>query len=248
MYLLLSGEGPGDIGVCNPSAACCDRLEFSEGPMAVMVDQLVEVFQGFEMSHLETERVSYVSESYLSDNKLPPRRKAMAFRGKKRPPETKYYFENARALAAAAKAKAEVVSDRVIAVLFRDADGTASAGRGNWADKRQSMIEGFKAEQFQLGVPMVPKPKSEAWLLCATKTNPYQHCAALENESGNDRAGRTPLKDQLSTSLDGDSGTVRLNQLVKDKTIDVARIDMPSFNAFKEDLQRAINLANGVGA
>lgn len=248
MYFLLSGEGSGDIGVCNPSADSCDRPGFAEGPMAIMVDQLVAVFQGFEMSHLETERVSYVSESYLRDNKLPPQRKAMALKGKKSPPETKYYFENARALASAAQAKAEVVSDSVIAVLFRDADGTASAGRGNWNDKRQSMIEGFNAEGFELGVPMVPKPKSEAWLLCATKDNPYQHCATLESESGNDRAGRTPLKDQLSASLDGDSGTMRCNQLVEDKTIDVTRIDMPSFNVFKEDLQRTVNLAYGVGA
>ena len=247
MYLLLSGEGSGDIGICNPSADSCDRPGFAEGPMAVMVDQLIEVFQGFEMSHLETERVSYVSESYLSDNKLPPRRKAMAFRGKKRPPETKYYFENARALAAAAKAKAEVVSDRVIAVLFRDADGTASAGRGNWTDKRESMIQGFQAEEFEFGVPMVPKPKSEAWLLCATKTNPYQHCAALEDESGNDKAGRVPLKDQLSASLNGDSGTENLNGLVNDRQIDVVQIDMPSFNVFKTDLERVVRLASAGG-
>lgn len=243
MYLLLSGEGPGDIGVCNPSADSCDCPGFNQGPMAIMVDQLVEVFQGFEMSHIETERVSYVSESYLSDNKLPPRRKAMAFRGKKSPPETKYYFENARALAAAAKVKAAAIGDNVVAILFRDADGTASAGRGNWADKRESMIQGFKAEKFELGVPMVPKPKSEAWLLCATKTNPYQHCAALEDESGNDKAGRVPLKDQLSASLNGDSSTEHLNELVNDRQIDVEQIDMPSFNVFKADLERVVRLA-----
>lgn len=247
MYLLLSGEGPGDIGVCNPSADCCDRTGFSEGPMAIIVDQLVEAFQGYEMSHLETLRVSYVSEAYLAANKLPPRKKAMALKGKKKPAETKYYFENARMLAEAAKVKSEEEGDKVVAVLFRDADGTASAGRGHWSDKRQSMIEGFKAGDFDLGVPMVPKPKSEAWLLCATKDNPYQHCVALENEPGNDKSENS-LKDQLSASLAGNSGTGHLNQLVTDKTIDAKQIDMPSFNDFKIDLQNAVTQANGAVA
>jgi hypothetical protein len=243
MYLLLSGEGAGDIGVCNPAADSCNRNDFSEGPIALIIDQLVETLLGYEMSHLETERVSYVSKAYLVENKLPPIKKSMALKGKKRAAETKYYFENARVLASAAKAKSIEVGDKVVAILFRDSDGTASAGRGDWVDKRKSMIEGFRAEAFDLGVPMVPKPKSEAWLLCATKINPYQHCAALENESGNDDSGRPSLKDQLSTVLGGNSDTENLNQRVTDRIIDIQQIDMPSFNTFKVDLQRAVNLA-----
>lgn len=246
MYLLLSGEGSSDIGACNPSAESCDRNGFSEGPMAIIIDQLVEVFQGYDMSHLATERVGFVSEAYLAANKLPPKKKAMHLKGKKKPAETKYYYENARALAVAAKAKGKKVGDTVVAILFRDADGTASAGRGNWSDKRNSMIEGFNAEEFELGVAMVPKPKSEAWLLCATKENPYQHCAALENESGNDNA-EFPLKIQLSETLGGNAGTGNLNQLVTARTIDANQIDMPSFNVFKDDLQKAVHIANGVG-
>jgi len=246
MYLLLSGEGLSDIGICIPSADCCNRNGFSEGPMALMVDQLVEEFQDYEMSHLETERVSYVSESYLAANRLPAKRKSMSLKGKKKPAETKYFFENARALAAASKVKSAEVGDNVVAILFRDADGTASAGRGNWNDKRKSMIKGFKVEDFELGVAMVPKPKSEAWLLCATKENSYQHCASLENESGNDKSDN-PLKAQLLDSLNGNSSTVRINQLITDRTIDVNQIDIPSFNEFKADLQNAVNLANGVG-
>ena len=57
MYLLLSGEGPSDIGVCR-SSAVCDRADFQEGPMAIIVDQLIELNQGFEMSHLVCELVS----------------------------------------------------------------------------------------------------------------------------------------------------------------------------------------------
>ena len=247
MYLLLSGEDPGDIGACYPTADSCDRPTFAEGPMAIIVDQLVEFFQGYEMSHLETERISFVSEAFLAANKQAPKRKAMSLKGKKRPPETKYYFENARAIAAAAKAKCEEVNDQVVAVLFRDSDGTASAGRGNWHDKRNSMIAGFKAEAFALGVAMMPKPKSEAWLLCATKQHPYQHCAALEEESGNDRAENS-LKEQLGASLGGNTSVNAINALVNTGTIDASQIDMPSFNHFKADLQHAVALATGVKA
>lgn len=244
MYLLLSGEGPSDIGVCR-SSAVCDRADFQEGPMAIIVDQLIELNQGFEMSHLVCELVSYVSESYLAENKQPPQRKAMSLRGKKKPAETKYFFENARALASIARNKATEVDDNVIAVLFRDADGTSSAGRGNWNDKRNSIIAGFRAEDYDLGVAMIPKPKSEAWLLCATKQNPYQHCDCLEDESGNDK-GKSPLKEQLVKSLVGKTSSFDMAQLINNKQIDITRIDMLSFNIFKSDLEKVVKMAMGV--
>jgi hypothetical protein len=244
VYLLLSGEGPSDIGVCR-SSAVCDRADFQEGPMAIIVDQLIELNQGFEMSHLVCELVSYVSESYLAENKQPPQRKAMSLRGKKKPAETKYFFENARALASIARNKATEVDDNVIAVLFRDADGTSSAGRGNWNDKRNSIIAGFRAEDYDLGVAMIPKPKSEAWLLCATKQNPYQHCDCLEDESGNDK-GKSPLKEQLAKSLVGKTSSFDMAQLINNKQIDITRIDMLSFNTFKSDLEKVVKMAMGV--
>lgn len=243
MYLLLSGEGSSDIGSCNPSSDICERANFNEGPMAIIVDQLVEIFQDYEMSHLEIERVSFVSEKYLAANKLPPLKKSMSLRGKKKPVETRYYYENARALAAVAKAKSIEIKDNVVAVLFRDSDGTASAERGNWLDKRRSMIQGFAAEEFEFGVAMLPKPKSEAWLLCATKETSYQHCASLEEESGNDKS-KNPLKEQLSASLMKNFESVDLNYLIRDRLIDVNKIQMPSFDVFKGDLKYAVENAN----
>ena len=213
--------------------------------MAIIVDQLIELNQGFEMSHLGCELVSYVSESYLAENKQPPQRKAMSLKGKKKPAETKYFFENARALAAIAKHKAIEVNDNVIAVLFRDADGTSSAGRGNWNDKRNSVIAGFNVGDYELGVAMIPNPKSEAWLLCATKQNPYQHCDCLEDESGNDK-GKSPLKEQLVKSLVGKTSSFDMAQLINNKQIAITRIDMLSFNIFKSDLEKVVKMAMGV--
>lgn len=244
MYLLLSGEGPGDIGMCYPAAGSCNMDTFQPGPMSWMIDQLVESFLGYEYSHIECSRAGYVSESYLADNKPKRLKKSMSLRGKKTPPEFKYYYENARALAIAAKAIADEINDSVIAVLFRDSDGTASAGRGNWRDKRNSMIKGFDAEGYEFGVPMVPRPKSEAWLLCAVKERPYQHCDNLEDESGNDNAAN-PLKAQLSVALGGNVSTADIIFKVKRGDIDVHRIAMPSFSRFTEDLERAVNAVIG---
>ena len=242
MYLLLSGEGPTDMGFCDLGNTSCKGSTFKEGSMAIMVNQLVRQFQGYEMSYLDCERVYYVSERFLADNKQSPRRKEMSLRGKRKPPETKYYYENARALATQAKSIESQIDDNVIAVLFRDADGTASAGRGEWENKRNSMLAGFEAETYKFGVAMIPKPKSEAWLLCATKQYPYQHCDKIENKSGNDNA-RNSLKKQISKSLQGKVSREDINQLLRDGIIDVAKIDMNSFNAFKENLEAAIELA-----
>jgi hypothetical protein len=71
----------------------------------------------------------------------------------------------------------------------------------------RSMLTGFEVEHISTGVPMIPKPKSEAWILCALRNN-YQHCAKLEDESGNDRSPN-PLKQQLEDYL-GEPGTGRL--------------------------------------
>ena len=72
---------PSDIGVVVVQQYVIELI--FKGPRAIMVDQLIELNQGFEMSHLVCELVSYVSESYLAENKQPPQRKAMSLKGKK---------------------------------------------------------------------------------------------------------------------------------------------------------------------
>lgn len=243
MFLLLSGEGSGDIGQCVPAESSSGE-DFRPGPMALFVDQLIEQQLGYAFSHIAYQQVGYISEHFLAENKQPSLKKSVSLRGKKKPKETRYYFENARALAVLAKAKSEQLGQPVVAVLFRDADGTASAGRGEWQDKLDSMRNGFASEAFEYGVPMLPKPKSEAWLLCAVKDNPYQHCAALEDGSGNDNS-LNPLKAQLADALNGESSTEQLNERVLDGRIDVIQIDMPSFNVFRVRLSECVQRLTG---
>src|SRR5208282_954653 len=108
--------------------------------------------------------LGYVSESHLSHEaiELKAAKKSLGLPGKKRAKETRYFFNNARVLSRIAQEQEIQRNDEVVAVLFRDSDGTASAGRGLWEQKRQTMLDGFEEEEFSRGVPMIPKPKSEA--------------------------------------------------------------------------------------
>jgi hypothetical protein len=245
MYLLLSGEGPTDMGTATDVTPVCEGDAFQCGPMAVIVDQVVEGMLGYSV--FEVGSVGFVSEHRLAERaaELKAARKAPRLPGKKQARETRYFFNNARILARIAKEKAaERANEEVVAVLFRDADGTASAGRGLWEDKRSSMLEGFDAEEFSRGVPMIPKPKSEAWMLCALKRNPYQDCAALEKRSGNDNSPRALKKDLATILGDVDVGA-RLCELLVNRDIDIGPINMPSFTAFRSRLEEVIALNDG---
>jgi hypothetical protein len=106
------------------------------------------------------------------------------------------------------------------------------------------MIKGFDDESFEQDVAMMPNPKSEAWLMCAVKENPYQHCHKLEYESGNDKSVN-PLKKQLSEVLDGKASTAEINGLLHDGIIEANKIDMPSYNQFKHDLETVVKAIIG---
>ena len=239
MYFLFSGEGATDLGESVPGAEIAEGDHFRHGPMAVMVDQIVENRQGY--SPLETGHRGYVSEHELTGraSEFKAVKKSVRLPGPKQPKETRYFFNNARALARIAKAKATLMRDEIVAILFRDSDGTASAGRGLWQEKRQSMLDGFAEEGFAKGVPMIPKPKSEAWLICALKTNAYQACEALEGRSGNDNSPNS-LKSELERLLRATPSREGLCDLVRKKEIDVERLQMPSFDAFRARLEEVI--------
>jgi hypothetical protein len=160
--------------------------------------------------------------------------------GKRRDTETAFFFRTARALACIALALGRENGDEVVAVLFRDADGTQSAERGEWQRKFDSMLDGFTYERLAGGVPMLPKPKSEAWLLCALKSpQPYQNCAALEDESGNDRSPNS-LKRQLAAAMGQEPTRETLCDQFVSGAVDIYRIDMPSFNAFRDRLEQVL--------
>ncbi len=238
MFFLLSGEGITDMGSGTAAATICEGEDYFAGPMAMIVAKIVEAKHRYSILD---GACGFISEGHVARraSELKAVKKQLRLPGKKQAKETRYFFNNARILARFAKEKAAVLDDEVVAVLFRDSDGTASAGRGEWNDKWESMLDGFEEEEFAKGVPMIPKPKSEAWLICAWKKHPYQGCRALENRSGNDES-RNPLKDELSEILGDDVTPDLLGTRVR-QSFDIDRmITMPSFRAFRERLEEVI--------
>jgi hypothetical protein len=235
MYFLLSGEGPTDIGLCSDDINACEGSSHLQGPMAIIISQLVK--QRLQFSFMDTRYYGYVSKRELVERAsiFKYQKKSLRLPGKKKAKETGYFYRNARAMALCAKDKEAELNDEVIAVLFRDSDGTASADRGLWKNKWHSIIQGFSDEAFERGVPMIPKPKSEAWIICSVKNNPYQGCGALENRSGNDKSPNS-LKGELAEIFDGLPSREQLCEMVNNGAVDINRIDMPSFLAFKKTL------------
>jgi hypothetical protein len=228
MFLILSGEGASDIGVSDQKI----------GPMTNLVDLWITKQIGYSL--IEKKRYIIVSENDLikKSKELPARSQ----KGKKQKSETRYFYKNARALATIAHQKSQELGSEtpLVLVLFRDADGTASSGRGEWTDKWNSMLAGFAIEQFSTGVPMLPKPKSEAWILCALR-NQYQSCAKLENESGND-ASPNSLKKQLEEHLGETGSRTLINEKIEMGAIDLDKItDMDSLTKFTDRLNEVIN-------
>jgi len=227
VHLVLSGEGSSDLGLF-----CQYENEFIAGSMYFIVDKMIEKKHDFSYYECKDDLITFIPKVELTKltKKLPP------YTGKKGLKGTAYFINNAIALAKIAKKKSKELDDEVIAILFRDSDGTSSTIKGLWEDKIDSIENGFKIEKFTKGVAMIPKPKSEAWLICALKSKPYEQCEKLETRSGNDDSPHN-LKDELeSFGIE----LVTINDMIQDGRIDIEKIDMPSFKYFESKLKELL--------
>lgn len=230
MRLLVSGEGPSDMGACNNAQGKCSDGDFSPGPMTIWLQRLWTALLNYDLLSIP-EAVIFVSETALDQASKQGGGRMQRLRGKSKAAETGLHYGNAKQLGLMAKALETPDGPPLMAVLFRDTDGTRSAPGQLWQTKWQSMLDGFSAAEFDFGVPMVPKPKSEAWLLCASRQGHHSH-AALEDISGNDNAPNS-AKRQLDQALDGYQSAADLAQWCEDHPPDWHRLNtMPSFKAF----------------
>lgn len=238
MKLLLSGEGPTDLGVCGPASGYCSGTDFTPGPMAHLLLMLLEPLLGYSLADFP-DSVAYISETALCiQTKATPAR-LQPTRGKKKGAETAYFYGNAMTLGRLAHKLAADEAVPVLAVFFRDTDGTASSAATLWEDKWRSIHHGFAAAGFAFGVPMLPKPKSEAWLLCVAGANSGGGCESLEQLPGNDDSPRS-AKSQLDAKLGHHHSAAELCDWLKTQALDLARLQsMPSFNAFHQSLTDA---------
>lgn len=228
MHFVVSGEGKTDIGMF-----AYDNNTFIAGSMYYIVDKIIE--KKHDLSYYDhcRELITFIPKADLIE--VCKSMKSLA--GKKTLKETGYFFKNAKGLSQIAKAKcAEKNDEEVIAILFRDSDGTRSCPRDVWQQKVASIEKAFEQEEIK-GVAMVPNPKSEAWLICAIKENPYLHCTSLEERSGNDDSPDA-LKKEFSELLSAHKIDYDiLNKMIKNNAIDIHAINMPSYNYFVERLE-----------
>lgn len=243
MLMVLSGEGVSDLGQCNNGQGHCVGTDFQKGAMTLIINQMLEASPKVGYSLLDTtpDSFHYISEEQLSVYAKKRKGRSMSLVGKHHHQETGYFYINAWMLAKITQEIETDQNDKAIAILFRDTDGTNSTANTLWLNKWQSMGDGFKRAEFERGVAMLPKPKSEAWLLCAIQ-NKYQHCAALEDLSGNDNAPNS-AKQQLYAALNGHSSAQEVYDWLANNgfNADAVAGQMPSFGAFKDELERALN-------
>jgi len=243
MILVLSGEGPTDLGTRQLREA---GWEFVPGPMAWIVDKLLDRPDRLNYSVLDTQDAGGDCICFLHETDLAALRsqKPMFFPRGENTSGNLFFFKSAFLLGKHAKTIATQRDSPVIAIFFRDADGTRSTPRTEWKQKFTSMQKGFEVAEFPSGVPMVPRPKSEAWMLCGLlkREDAERDCSWLEDEPGNDASPHS-LKARLANHLGGEATAERQAELVRKGTIDPALIDLLSFTAFYAELDRAYALA-----
>lgn len=133
------------------------------------------------------------------------------------------------------------------AVFFHDADRTQAQPANTDTLLMEAMDAGFQSRDFQRGIPMVPNPRQEAWLLAHyQKYLPgcfaYQNSSRWEKLSGNDNATpRNNAKKLLEQAL----CRGHIKDLTDDfSSIDWHRVDMPSFLRF---VRRVREVAEALG-
>lgn len=209
--------------------------------MAWVVDRLLETHSRIGYSLLELQisggdTVRFVDETELAQHGKPG---PMKLSGIKYGKGNGLFTRNAQVLGLLAKADSQDSKQPVVAVLFRDADSTRSSSRKQWEEKFESIRRGFALAEFHAGVPMLPRPKSEAWLLCGLKNPPYIDCDSLEDAPGNDNSPKS-LKNQLAGIIGHEPSAEEQAGWIQSGRIDPASLSMPSFIAFQDALEAAI--------
>ena len=246
--IVMTGEGPTDMGTCNNSQAICTEDQLYVGPIArLMFKTIQQYLPNWNIDNLDQDNPSahmtLIDEVWLK-SKCKEKKRGLIRPSKAVAKGMIVHAQRAQVLAEHARS-----NDHQMAAYFHDTDGTRSqlAGMPDRQEKlTQAIKEGFRAARFEeQGLAIVPKPTSEAWLICGAKEEPYQHCAVLELQlSGNDKSPKAAPKAVLGMML-GEQNYTRsdLNHLVD--RLDPAQIDMPSFNSLREQIQTAIQAICG---
>jgi len=220
MYFLISGEGNSDLGFETDHP----------GYFVAVLQTLSAAITNDEFSYEIIPRTRL--SDYIKSNK-----KLFLSRGLKNDdPKTAFCKHAAYALAEQAS-----VMENTGAVLFHDCDYSNSEVRDGKKYYRQQVMaiqDGFAlANGFKNGVPMVPCPRSESWLLCFYQDEQYKDNSFFDDLPANDTAensGKKLLADFFGCKISEIYDHIHMEEINWD------RIKAPSFLYFKSKFQRAV--------
>lgn len=242
--IVMTGEGVTDMGGCNNEQPICSEQQLDIGPMARLLFKLIQHhLPEWNVDHLDQgnpeNHMTLVDGSWLR-GECKKRKRGLIRISKSVQKGMMVHAQRAQVLGEFA-----VQNNHQIAAYFHDTDGTRSQ-LAAMPDRQwkitQSIKAGFRAAKFEgRGLAIVPKPTSEAWLICAAKDPQYQDCSQLEASlSGNENSPNRSPKAVLATILEKSVCTRDdLNELVEQ--VDVSRIDMPSFDSLRTQVKASIN-------
>ena len=246
--IVMTGEGPTDMGTCNNSQAICTDGQLDVGPVARLMFRTIQQYlPNWNIDNLEQDNIAphltLIDEMWLK-SKCKEKKRGLIRPSKAVAKGMIVHAQRAQVLAEYAQS-----NDHQMAAYFHDTDGTRSQ-LDDMPDRQEKLTQainaGFLAAKFEnQGLALVPKPTSEAWLICGLKESPYQHCESLETDlSGNDNSPNRAPKVVLGEILGNPSYTRSdLNDLVDQ--LDTVKIDMPSFNMLCQQIQTAIQAICG---
>ncbi len=226
MKIAIRAEGPTDIGVLAYDGS------LTKGPMLILIEKL-DCYQNLYSELGCTEEYNSIEWVYIHKKKIEDssdKRKKVILRGKKSKREEfvnkkdeallKGFYKNSESFAFLAKEQ-----DSDIAIFFVDTDNDI------FEDRYKETKLGLSKYNFnETGVPMIPTKISESWLLCCLSE--YKNCIEYENATNNTKSPNYPKK------VCDASGFTR-HEI--SENCDPNKIDMPSFNRFREDFKIAIN-------
>lgn len=229
LSLVVSGEGTTDFGCIEYSQRIEDHI-FEPGALYYVVKSLLKLF-GHE---IDDDNFEFLHKTELGKIATAGRgSRSQRFRTSDQGDGNMLHQQRARALG-----KYALEKGKDLAFFHRDTDPRSGVPR----DKCNialfnSMQAGFEESGLQKkGIPVIPNPCLESWIICALKQ--YVACAALEETLGGTSSSLKNAKAELEKLIKEVPTKAVLVDLVK--TIEVARIDMPSFNRFKQALEEAL--------
>lgn len=247
--LLTFGEGPTDMGRSRNAQAYAHGDDLEVGPMLRLAHRLLgRHLPDWNADLFDLQQEHAIASVLVAPAEMKSLVKSSAIKLPSKKTKQGYLIHSKRgAVLGELAQQTGSLTEAQLAIYFHDTDGTNREPHDP-NDLVQAVNEGFRAAGFAgQGVAMVPQPTSEAWLICSCKPDPYQHCTQLETQlSGNDRSPARAPKLVLGHHL-GNPAYHRGDLLPVVNAIELDRLDMPTFNQFRDDLKQGIrNLCGAV--